>query len=276
MARSINEIYSSLIAEKANHTELDGLTSSSSTAIWRLILYIVAVAHYTLEGIQDAFRTEIEDILTTHRVGGLEWYREQALAFQYGDNLVWQNNRWEYAVIDATKQIITRAAAVEAGGTIFLKVAKDNGPLSAPELAAFKNYVKKFKFAGCKVNVISYAADKLSLKLQIWYNAQLIDSDGVLISDGATKPVEAAIIAYNNNLQFNGIVNLTALVDALQAATGVDDAIITEAKAGVAVPLSSISNNNYQTEAGYIELATGLTEISYCDTTGTVVNTVTI
>jgi hypothetical protein len=49
MARSIEEIYNEMLAEKANHSQLDSLTSTSQAAVWRGLFWVVAFGIYTLE-----------------------------------------------------------------------------------------------------------------------------------------------------------------------------------------------------------------------------------
>ena len=46
MARTPEIIQNTLLGEKANKPELAGLTSTSKTAIWRLIIYIMSIAIY--------------------------------------------------------------------------------------------------------------------------------------------------------------------------------------------------------------------------------------
>ena len=66
--RTVNDIYSAIIAEKERQSELNGLTSPSKSAVWRLLFYIVAYAHYTLEQIVNTHQLEIEDMLNRRTV----------------------------------------------------------------------------------------------------------------------------------------------------------------------------------------------------------------
>lgn len=49
MSRTLPEIQASIFKTKASLEELNGLTSTSKTAIWRLWVYIMAFCIYTLE-----------------------------------------------------------------------------------------------------------------------------------------------------------------------------------------------------------------------------------
>jgi len=64
MARTIEQIQTSLLTEKANVTELAGLTSSSKTAIWRLMIYIMSFAIYAFEVILDKHYSYVKKKLT--------------------------------------------------------------------------------------------------------------------------------------------------------------------------------------------------------------------
>ena len=60
MARTIAEIQGEMIAQKEVTPELDGLTSNSSTAIWRLLFYICAVAIKVVEDLFEVHDAQIE------------------------------------------------------------------------------------------------------------------------------------------------------------------------------------------------------------------------
>ena len=278
MARSISTIYDAIIAEKENHTELDALvpnpddaqtflddlTSTSKVAIWRHWFWVVAVAIHVHELIFDNHKTEVEALSDTLINGTPLWLRDQALAFQNGDTLIFNTTTktFEYATVQTSLQIVKRAAVVESGGVARLKVAKLSGsvpvPLSASELSTFVTYINQIKFAGTNVAATSLASDKLKIAYDITYDPLILDNTGVLISDGVTKPVEDAI---NNHIQdlssgekFDGVLNLTALTDAIQAASGVIDPVITLAEGRTDAGTFTTINKNYTAEAGYMEI----------------------
>ena len=81
MARTVQEIYEEMVAEKERRTELAGLTSPSATAVWRLMLYVVAYAAHVLEQVWDAYSAEVDariEAIIPHRP---KWYRDKVLAF---------------------------------------------------------------------------------------------------------------------------------------------------------------------------------------------------
>jgi len=274
MARTISEIYLAIVTEKNNQptintlqpavdseqTLLDDLSTSSKVAIWRLFAYIITVAIWSHEKLWDAFKAIVDAIVAAAYSGTLPWYQEQALLFQYGDALSWINNKFQYAAIDATKQIIKRSAAIESNGILYIKVAKLTGTdpvkLDTAELAAFQAYIDKIKFAGTHINIISTDADLLKLTLEIVYDPLVLTSDGSLLSDSGTFPVEDAINDYIAGIVWDGVFNLTKLIDAIQIAQGVVDPILTTAEGKASIGSYSTINQNYQSVAGYMIIDT--------------------
>ncbi len=273
MARGISVIYNEMIAEKETivvlaefepspdsfETFLADITTRSKVAIWRLLFYVVAVAIWAHEMLWDIFKAFIDDAALKAIPGTLRWYYEQCLVFQYGDGLSWFGNKYQYVPINLENRIIKRAAAVEIGSQVQLKVAKLDGfgvptPLTAEEKASFENYINKIKFAGTNTLVISEVADLLKIEFDIFYNPLLLNPDGSLITDTAVYPVEDAINAYIQNLEFNGFLLLSKLEDAIQSATGVNDfeRIVAQAKYG-ALAYTDI-DVSYNANAGHMAI----------------------
>ena len=73
MARTINAIFSEMLEQKNNTPALSSLTSSSATAIWRLLFYVVAFAIYVHESLWDEYRKEvnaaIDEMMADHKFG---------------------------------------------------------------------------------------------------------------------------------------------------------------------------------------------------------------
>lgn len=271
MARELSTIYNEIIAEKETLSTLksqltpfpdnfsnllSSISSGSKVAVWRLWVWITAYAIWMFEKIQDTFKAEITDLISSTRFGTLPWYQEIAFSFQYGDSLVYSNYIFAYAAVDASKQIIKRAAATSNGGEIRLKVAKLTGTspvkLSSAELLAFNAYITDLKPPGETVLVISTDADLLKLQAEIIYDPQVIKSDGSKISDGSF-PVEDAINDYLNDIPWDGVFNMRKWQDAIQAVEGVVDVIPggCYGKTYAAATYSTIVNN-YFSVAGYM------------------------
>ena len=271
MARTISEIYLVIVAEKNNQSTINTLqpavdseqkllsdiTTPSNISVWRLFAYIIAIAIWIHEKLWDIFRAEIDAIVAAAVSGTAPWFQQQALLFQYGDSLVWLNSKFQYATIDTAKQIIKRSATIETGGAVIIKVAKLIGEtpvkLETNELTAFRAFIASIKFAGTNVNIISYDPDKLKLILNIIYDPQVLASDGSLLTDPGTFPVEDAINDYIAGIEWDGTFNLTRLIDAIQAAQGVVDPILITAQ-GKSYNETSFTTivQNYQSVAGYM------------------------
>lgn len=229
MARSIDTIYSLIIAEIDVKSELNGLGSESTTSVYRLWAWVTAAVLYTVEAMHDLFRIEIDTLLRTLKPGTLLWYQEMCKAFQYGDDLTWGNSGYSYAILDDAKKIVKQASVTEGSGGLTVKVATEVSgelePLSAQQLAAFNSYLMAMKYAGTRVSLINSAANSLYLALDIYYNPLVLSANGTDIS--AAKPVELAVQAFLRNLPFNGRLRRTALEAAILAVPGVYDVKLT-------------------------------------------------
>lgn len=247
--RTLTEIYNQIAAEKDSMSELDNwytdqadpgstldnaqtllsdLSSTSKVAVWRLFMWIVAVAIWIHEGLWYVFKGEVETMLEKHIAHTPRWYREESLKFQYGDELVWDEDllSYVYTTYDESKRIVARAACTEGAGVVAIKAARlvNDVPeaLSAPQKAAFESFWAKYKDAGVILNIISEDADMLRVEYQIFYDPLVLDEFGAKITD-ASKPVETAINDYLNALDFNGRLRLESLDAAVRNAEGVVD-----------------------------------------------------
>ena len=284
MARTINEIYDEIITEKETQSVLNGLTpapddaqtlladltTTSKVAIWRLWYYTLAVAINIHENAWDLFKAEVEDRALEIITGTTRWYRDQSLLFQNGDALTYDaaSGKYIYDPITPANQIIKRCAVIDTGAQVRIKIAKLDGsgkpiPLTAGEVTAYEGYLGQIKFAGTSTTVTSADADDLKLDLFIQYDPQVLDSNGADLNDPAVFPVDDAITAYIENIPFNGILNLTALNDSIQAAEGVLDSVINSAEAKFGLLPYSAINTNYVPDAGHLELDQVNSTITY-------------
>lgn len=272
MARTINEIYDGMIAEKATLSSLNGLqpatdnaknllaslSSGSKVAMWRLLFYIIAVAIWVHETIFDQHKEAIEKRASEIITGTLAWYHRICFDFQFGDSLTWDGTKYTYAVPDDTKKIVKRVSVNDVGGQVRIKVAKlaSGVPvkLTGTELTAFVAYVKQVKFAGTNVAVISRDADLLKISYSVKINPLVLSASGELLSSAGVFPVEDAINNYIQNLPFDGVLNLTKLTDEIQKAVGVIDPVIgaAEAKYGL-LPYFPIINE-FNADAGHMKI----------------------
>ncbi len=273
MSRTVQEIYDSIITEKESLSSLTGLapvpedsdnlltdlTSSSKVAVWRLIFWIISYAIYIHEQLFDSYKEDIEQLSNAVIPATAKWYQKQCLLYQHGDTLLWDGNKYGYTTIDSSLQIVKRAAIRDAGGQLLIKVAKLGGgglpeKLTAAEKAGFVGYIAKINIAGTLYNVISKDGDLLYIKYNVYYNPDILASDGSLLSDASTFPVEDSINNLIGSLPFDGVLLLSALTDSVQASEGITDCDLThaQAKSSDAGATYTTIVNRYDTEAGYL------------------------
>lgn len=230
MARSIETIFNEMVARKEQEPALSALNSSSKVAVWRLMFYVVAFSVWVLENLFDTHKAEVSAALAELKPHTARWYRNKALAFQYGfplfpDSDVFNNAGKTDGQLAASK-IIKYSAVTEAEteSRLIVKIATEKDgelqPISEGEKAAFDEYISEIKDAGVRITVINYLPDILDLKLQIFYDPLVLTSDGTSITT-AKKPVEDALKAFLKELPFNGELILQSLVDKLQQTEGV-------------------------------------------------------
>ncbi len=272
MARKIDEIYLAILQEKNLHTELDELNSTSKVAVFNLWAYIVAVVMWTLENLFDQHKAEIDQKIAMLKPHSPQWYRENALQFQYGQTLVPESGTYDNTGLSAQqieqRKIIKQAAVTEIDGKLRIKVAKELDGEFVPldnddELPAFKEYIGMKKDAGVRITTDSLPADLLKLELDIWYNPLVLRVDGSRIDGSNQEPVKSAINNYLRNLPFNGEYANTRLVDELQKVDGLVYPVIktSQAKYGL-LPYTQI-DEKYIPDAGYMRIDEEVLKINY-------------
>ena len=230
MARSIQEIQTLIYQAKAQEPALNELNSTSKVAIWRLWVYIIAVAIWSLEKLFDQHRADIDKRLSELKPHTARWYRSKALAFQYGFDLLTDSDKFNNTghteeQIEASK-IVKYSAVVESPneGRLIVKIAGEQGeqlqPITDAQKQAFEAYLSEIKDAGVRLSVVNYQPDILHLQMKIVYDPLVLDSNGQSITN-AFNPIERTIKAYLKKLPFNGELVLAHLIDALQQAEGV-------------------------------------------------------
>lgn len=264
MARTIAQIKQQMLDTKATLSALDPLTSNSQVSIFNQIFHVTAVNIGVLEQLIDAYIAEIETIINAQAIGSTPWLRAKILEFQYGDYVELDTTTFEiaYPEVDEALKIITRCSVKETGNLIIqAKVAKSDPPvaLSGGEQTALGDYISIIKPAGIQINVVSLTSDKLYIVGTIYYSGQYSS----VIQDN----VEAALTSYLENLSsaenFNGVIRVAEINDAIQAVEGVEDVNIIEvgarahtvafASRTVVYKLSTgVNIREYETVAGYI------------------------
>jgi len=242
MARTIEQIQASIIANIQNTPELAEANSTSTRAIWRLFSYVIAVSILLLEQIIDVFKTENETALSQAIPNTASWLIKKIFEFQYSatnPQIIQINNLVpSYNVVDASLRIITRCSVVTTiSNKVTVKVAKSEPPvaLSVAELGALQGYINALGVAGVQYNCISQDADRVYIAADIFYDGQYSSTiQGTVIN---------AIQLFLSNLSFNGQLKISDLELAIRTITGVNDILIKDIK--VRDSFTTFANGTY-------------------------------
>ena len=274
MSRTLETIYDELIAEKESLSELNGLTpvgtasfsellatltSTSTAAVWRLWLWIVAFAVWTHESLWDLAKEELAAVEASLHPGTARWYHLKALAYQHGDSLTWDGDAYVYDPVDLTARVVEVASVTVSGGVVRVKVSKLDGddlptPLSAAEETGFESYMDEIKIAGTPLLVINLEPDKFKFYGKVVYDPAVLAPDGSLLSDPSSYPVHDAVNSYLAGLPFDGLFRTNHLVDAMQAVDGVIDPIVTTISAAIGAGAYSVIIDEYVPAAGSLKV----------------------
>lgn len=281
MARTIAEIYDSLNRVKQNMPELgvyvnndaesldtakkliNDVRTQSRVAIWRLWLWIMAVASWVVEKLQDNHEAKIHELIAIDKPHTLNWYASESLKFQFGHEIQWDGGVFKYPVTDETARIIKHSAASEAENAIVLKVLKQGKePLTAQELTAFQAYWRKWKDAGVNLEFISQSPDPLHFVAKIYRNRNIVNEDNTLIANPDVNVVENVIDQYADSMKFDGIFDMMEVVQELKRCPGIINMTITSIHCDNA---EYLSDWRLTTQSGFVTINWNNVNITYID-----------
>jgi hypothetical protein len=207
-------------------------------SVENIFFFIVAYPIWWAYQLFDKHKSDVAQILREQTPGTAGWYAWKAKQFQFGMALVTETDYYDNSEltdeqIEAIK-VVKYAASVESldKSILYLKVAGGSDTrtqITAPQLTAFKAYMNEVQYAGVRLSVINDPADKMNLVIDIYYDPEILDETGRRLDGTAENPVRNAIENYLNNLPFNAMFTKQALIDSLQAVSGVDVAEIQSA-----------------------------------------------
>lgn len=267
MARTVAEIKKTMtdaFMADATLREKYGLTtddtwsgSFSSVSVENILLFIVAACCHVLETLFEQYEADVAEKISSAVVASVPWYYKMALAFQYGDALVLneETQQYEYATVDESKQVVKYAAVRDKGTSVQILVSGDEGgkpvPLSSGVLTVLRGYMNKVKVAGVVLGIQSKASDQLTISASVSVDPLVLDEKGASLTDGS-KPVEEAIEEHLKSIKYGGTFNKTKLVNAILAVDGVEDVELGECqyKNADSVVWTPLQGNNYSGESG--------------------------
>ena len=262
MARTIDTIFNDLVAQKNSTPALNSLTSSSATAIWKLLLYVVAFAIHVHEALWDEYRKEVNtaiDEMIPHRP---KWYRDKALSFMKDKTLIPDTDRYDTTGmteedIEAAR-VVKHATANESNQSslLVIKVAgvdpedsSKRAPIQPEEAVQLTAYLQEIKDAGVRISLVNEAADEFRCEVNIYYDPT---KDPLTVQNDC----ETAIKDYVENLPFNGEFSNMALIDTLQTVDGVKiaDLVVSESAPAATSTFAPLHASVAPT-AGYFHVA---------------------
>ncbi len=281
MARTIAEIYDSLNRVKQNMPELgvyinndaesldtakklvNDVRTQSRVAIWRLWLWIMAVASWMVEKLQEKHEAKINQLIAIDKPHTLNWYREQCLLFQLGYELEWDGEVFKYPTIDESARIVKYAAATEGDNKIIIKVLKEGKtPLNQQELTAFQAYWRRWKDAGVDLQFISQPANSLIFAVEIYRNRNIVNEDNTLVANPDVNVVEAVIDQYAGSMNFNGIFDMLEAIQTVKSHPGITNITVSSMHCDNAIYLPDW---RLISESGFVEVDWQNCTIQYID-----------
>ena len=249
----------------ANETIRDiyGLTLESSfdevfspVSLESILFGIFATCVWALESLMDIHKLEVEKAIATAIVASEQWYYEQALKFQRGDDLIFNPSTkgFGYLQEDKSKRIVKYVAIRDAGNSIKVLVSgeTDGRPskLSTADLTLFKEYMNRIKIAGVVLSVKSLDADVVRVYATVRVDPLVLNDKGERLDDKST-PVVDAINKYLQTITYGGVFNKTKLVDAVQQVPGVRDITLERVSYSIdGISFNDVNGNDYTARSG--------------------------
>lgn len=283
--RTIEQIQHEILTAKQNESTLQELNSTSKVAVYRLWIYIVAVAIWSHEKLFEIFKKEITAEMAKNRIHNKEWYRQKALNFLFGFPMLQDTDKFDIngATTEqiATAKVVKQAACVKlisgnGYGILRVKVAGEQGgelvALETDKYNALKHYMQRYVVdAGTQMKVTTGPADDLLLKLDVYYNPLILSPSGERLDGTNPTPVLDAIKKYLKSIEFNGAIYIGDLIANIRKVEGVQLAKCLEARskyAGFDYYTSDVQGVGLIDEiriadAGYMKLDEDVLQINY-------------
>lgn len=263
MARTLSAIYKEAKATRDSRLELTEFQNGSKMSILDAFTWITSACIWSFENIMDVFKVDVASDLQYRVNGTPSYYANALLKYQHGDSLSMndEGTQFSYPVVDETKRVVTKVSYAEVDNefiseengvrTIYkfydkdliLKIATGDpgnyNQIDSETLAAIRAYMQQIAFAGTHMTIVSRKGDVLVLKLTVFYDGGVSESEMM-------DSVETALNEYITNLPFDGAVYIQKIIDVIQRVDHVTDVYIDNTStdtAGVFVAQYDDDNN---------------------------------
>lgn len=194
-------------------------------SVENVLMYVVAVCCHVVEGLMDNHRNEVDEMLESRLPHRLRWYRDRVLEFM--DGVAVDANSGKYDTTGMSDEDIAEARVVKYAavseriedGVLQIKVAGEGAdgkrcPLDDETEKQLKAYIGEIKDAGVRIEIINQTPGLLLAEIDVYYNAIYKEAE-------VEASCREAAQAYVENLDFDGVLYLAELSDALRGVAGV-------------------------------------------------------
>lgn len=226
MARTVSEIFDYLVDLKEADSNLNGLTSTLSSAIWRSLLYLVAAGSSLVEQYIDQAKEDVETIISGSAPLSKEWIRQLVFRYQYDATnpqraTIDSNYNVVYPVINEDYKIITRCSVkTDLDRQVNIKVAKNDPPekLTTTEANDLTGYIQSISTPGVVYNLISLDSDKLFIEGDIYYDPLYASVISANVETGLN-----GVLTTLSDTNFDGTLYISELIEKIRSVVGVID-----------------------------------------------------
>lgn len=220
----------------------------STVSLENIIFTIVATSMWIMQGLFNQHQTETSNTISELKPHTARWYRNKALAFQYGFDLYEDSDKFNnenYSLEEIEKSKVVRYSAVTESqneSRLIIKIAGEISgelmPISESQKESFTAYMDEIKDAGVPITIINYLPDLLYLNITIKRDPLVLDAQGYAIVpiNGDIKPIDTAISQFLRKLPFNGELIIDDLESFIKQVKGVLDICIDNAASSWFVP----------------------------------------
>lgn len=228
MARSLTEIYTSSKQIRDQYLELTEFSNTSKMSVLDAFTWVTSACIAVFETVMETFKIDLARELQNRVNGTPAYYSNALLKYQSGDELIMNSDgtAFSYAATDETKRVVTKVSYSEYAAegfydrALLLKIATGTPgkyqQIEEDELLAIRAYVDKIKFAGTSVRVVSRVGDVLVPRLTVYY-------DGAVSESEVYKNIEQSLNDFIASADFDGVVYVQKIIDAVQRADHVLD-----------------------------------------------------